>query len=122
MSRLARWTKNFATVAAFAAAYALVLQIVLTGALAASLPQDAGGGLRLCAADAPADSGEHAPSRPHCLSCLCRLDAAALPPPPAAPVIDRFAIELHFEIALWTALHAGASASPVRARGPPAAA
>ncbi len=68
--------------------YALVLQLVLTSAFAASAiawsPAD---GSVICRGDtgasAPDDHGT-APSVPHCPLCLSRSDVADLPPPPPA--------------------------------------
>ncbi|ACK49439.1 conserved hypothetical protein [Methylocella silvestris BL2] len=118
MTRPARWFRNVAMAAACAAAYALVLQIMLTSALAASLPVDrsVGGSLPLCGKFS-GDKG--APAKGHCPLCCCRADAPPPPLPPATPVIDRFAIELHFETALRVGAACSAQRSPGQPRGPP---
>ncbi|WP_395665337.1 hypothetical protein [Methylocella sp.] len=113
-------------VATCAAIYALVLQIVLTSALAASLPVGlADGGLWRICVGAPAVDGA-ADSAPlpkyHCPLCFCRIDAASFAPPPASLLIDRFAIELRFEIALESGRRAGGPPESCQPRGPPIAA
>lgn len=122
---MASFARGFRTIAACAGAYALVLQIVLTSALAASLPidQSVAGLWRLCssAKSGDADDGKHLPTA-HSPHCCCRADAVALPVPPATPLIDRFAIERHFNTALRAAFLSSAPRASFQPRGPPSAA
>ncbi|MDI4655280.1 DUF2946 family protein [Xanthobacter autotrophicus] len=112
-------------IAAFAAAYALVFQIVLTSALMASVsPVGADAMTPLCLPSAPSgvhsdDGGDPSKSMVHCPLCLSRTDVAVLPPVMTA-VIDRVAIELHFRAVLRSSLQGLHFALPFQPRAPPA--
>lgn len=113
-------------IAAFAAAYALVFQVVLSSALMASVPPGGGDPLaQLCLSSASShaqtdEGGKTSKSQAHCPLCLSRTDVAALPPPVATPVIDRIAIELHFRAVLRSSLQALNFGRPFQPRAPPA--
>ncbi|MFG1363433.1 DUF2946 domain-containing protein [Xanthobacter versatilis] len=112
-------------IAAFAAAYALVFQIVLTSALMASVSLDGAGAMTaFCHSDASSDpqsdDGGTPKSIVHCPLCLFRTDVAALPPPVMTPVIDRIAIELHYQAVLRSSLQGEPVALPFQPRAPPA--
>lgn len=110
-------------VAAWVAAYALVLQVLLTGIALASTPY--GTSASLCLSATGSGDGEQHPdtgqtAQVHCQACLARADVAGLPPPVPTPEIDRVALELRFDTAVRIALHALLNAPPFQPRGPPA--
>ncbi|VFU10312.1 conserved hypothetical protein [Methylocella tundrae] len=113
---------NIGRIAACVAAYALVLQVVLTSALAASIPAAQFSGLgRLCLSSnsSPSD-GESGHLKSHCPLCVLRVAAAALPPPPPTPIIDRIAVEFHFRAVLRSSLRVFEPRSACQPRAPPA--
>ncbi|MEP9349131.1 DUF2946 family protein [Xanthobacter sp. KR7-225] len=85
--------------AAWAAAYALVFQLVLASALVAAMPRDASG-TPICAAArlaGDADQGEKGKGAAvHCPVCLMRVDAAALPPPFPVAAAKRVALAVTY--------------------------
>ena len=113
-------------IAAFAAAYALVFQLVLTSALMASVAlAGADAATPFCHSDASSnaqsdDGGTPSKSIVHCPLCLSRADMVALPPPVMAVVIDRTAIELHFQAVLRSSLQGQPLALSFQPRAPPA--
>lgn len=112
-------------IAAFAAAYALVFQIVLTSALMASVSLAGADAMTAfchsdASSDAQADDGGTPKSIAHCPLCLSRTDVAALPPPVMTAMIDRVAIELHFQAILRSSLQGQSVALPFQPRAPPA--
>lgn len=117
LGRMTRW------LASWAAAYALVFQVVLTSAALAGLPRD--GGLDvLClnsaTAAAPSDAdGKTAPLGIHCPACLARIDLASLPPPIAAPQVAQTVVVVPFRPVLRASFRAAALRLPLQARAPP---
>lgn len=117
LGRTTRW------LASWAAAYALVFQVVLTSAALAGLPRD--GGLDvLClnsaTAAAPSDAdGKTAPLGIHCPACLARIDLASLPPPIAAPQVAQTVVVVPFRPVLRASFRAAALRLPLQARAPP---
>lgn len=85
---------------AWAAAYALVLQLVLPGVLV-SLQASAAGGYQLCSGTDPAAHGQGSGGEPavHCPLCLFRTDAIALPPPEPRLFQERVAVLFHYGVA-----------------------
>ena len=80
-------------VAALAAAYALVFQLVFASALVAGMPRDASGalictGVSTLATDADRD-GKADETAVRCAACLARADIADLPPPIPVPALVR---------------------------------
>lgn len=118
-----KWTIGW--IAAFAAAYALVFQIVLTSALLASVSTvgaDAATPLCLTGASADAhadDGGKTSSSIVHCPLCLSRTDVAVLTPPVMVALTDRVAIELHFRAILRSSLQGQSFGLPFQPRAPP---
>lgn len=123
MFRRAGKTSGIARVAAWMAAYVLVLQAVLASAAMAAMPRS-GVALELClnsAGDAD-DAGKGLPPGVHCPACLARADVAGLPPPVATPLLDRIAIELEFRAVVRAALRPAGHRLPLQPRAPPAVA
>lgn len=104
---------------AFAAAYALVLQVLLMSALGAAAVGQASTAFAtpLCVG-----SGTDAPEKatPHCPLCLGRVDVAILPPPVQMPHLDRVAIELRYRVEVRDSLRVALPRSPQQPRAPPA--
>ncbi|MFG1404118.1 DUF2946 family protein [Xanthobacter sediminis] len=126
-SQFSMWRKGVA----WAAAYALVLQVMLMSALGAGLAGralDGATGLAalastpLCVNGQPGgDDDAPAKAAAHCPLCLSRVDAAVLPPPVATPELDRYAIELHYRVLVREGLRAAAPQHrPHQPRAPPA--
>ncbi|MFG1432069.1 DUF2946 family protein [Xanthobacter sp. V2C-8] len=115
---------------AWAAAYALVLQVMLMSALGAGLAGralDSASGAAallaapLCVNSMPAgDDDAPAKAATHCPLCLSRVDAVLLPPPVATPELDRVAIELHYRAEVRDSLRTAARHRPHQPRAPPA--
>lgn len=116
-------TGGIARLAAWAAAYALVLQVVLTSALVASLPRDANANI-LCLNSAIADGGgssdKGAPLGVHCPACLARVDLASLPAPAPLPVVARSFVPVAFAPLLPGSFRTALVRSPLQPRAPPA--
>ncbi|PNG25871.1 hypothetical protein CR492_11085 [Methylocella silvestris] len=108
-------------IAACVAAYALVLQLVLTSALAAGIPATEPSGLgRLCLSGNSSTSGNESDHiKSHCPLCVLRLDSASLPPPTPALIIDRIAVECHFRAVLRASLRIFEPRSACQPRAPP---
>lgn len=121
MSRGSGRLADIGRIAAFAAAYALVLQLVLMSALAASVPAAQLSGLtRFCiGGDTSPSSDQNDHIRSHCPLCVLRVDAALPPPPAPAPIIDRIAVEFHFRAVLRSSLRLFEPRSACQPRAPP---
>lgn len=126
MSGRRGYMRRIGWIAAFAAVYALVFQIVLSSALLASIPPTGGDPTsELCLSSVSLDAhtdegGKTTKSHIHCPLCFSRTDAAVLPPPVTTPIIDRLAIELHFRVVLRDSLQAPEFGRPFQPRAPPA--
>lgn len=93
MLRRAGRSGGLGWVAALAAAYALVFQLVFVSALVAAMPRDATGaplcaGAGSLAVGADLD-GKGERTDVHCPACLARVDVADLPPPIPVPAPER---------------------------------
>lgn len=112
--------------AMWAAAYALVFQAFLTGALVSAMPVgDAAAPLCLSssAPAAPSPDGGENKGGPHfgrCDACLVRADLSGLPPPVPTPFVGRVALELEFRAVVRRALRAAPFRLPLQPRAPPA--
>lgn len=110
--------------AAWSAAYALVLQVVLTSTLLASLPRDGSLPVICFNSGIAADGQGGAPGSTdfgiHCPACLARVDLASPPLPLAVPADTRVAVELRHRTVLRTAFRTLDFPLPFRSRAPPA--
>ncbi|MDQ0503632.1 DUF2946 family protein [Xanthobacter agilis] len=108
---------------AWAAAYALVLQVMLMTALGASLVGGASSlSMPLCVNGATSGNDDDGPQKAaaHCPLCLSRVDAVVLPPPVETPHMDRIAIELRYRVILRDGLRVAEHRRPSQPRAPPA--
>ena len=112
--------------AAWAAAYALVFQVVLTSAAIAALPRDGNAGI-LCLNSARLDpsgsqtgTGDEAPLPGiHCPACLARVDLASAPPPVPTVFVVRTAVAVPFRPVLPKVYRPAARRLPLQPRAPP---
>lgn len=111
-----------ARVAAWATAYLLVLQLLLSSVIIASLAGDAiAQGVPLCTAAQSVDQDGSAPQKAtiRCPLCLARVDLALLPTPPQSPVPTRYAVELRYRVIVRDLVDQGQPYRPQQPRAPP---
>lgn len=111
--------------AALAAAYALVFQLVFASALVASLAQAGtdlcfGASVQTDDADAARDPGGTGTAlQVHCPACLARVDILDLPPPVVPPAVVRAAVPAAFAPAAPAAPALALVRLPQQPRAPP---
>lgn len=113
--------------AAWAVAYVLVLQALLTGFALGAMPVGMDPALCLSAVSAgtPDTDGGHdgtLPQHRHCEACLARADLPALPPPPPVPGLAPLTGASRLDFAAPPAPLRTHVLSAFRARAPPASA
>lgn len=114
------------TAAAWIATYALVVNVILSSALLASIsPTDFDAGAAICANSADisavrSDAGKNNKRITiHCPMCIGNHVASALPPVPNAVIFERTAIRIPLFVAFDASFVASARVFDHQARGPP---